>query len=224
MSTIAERYRRLRAEVGEEVTLVAVSKYHSVSQIAEAYAAGCRDFGESRETELVAKADRLPSDIRWHFIGHLQRNKVGRVVPVTQLIHSVDSLRLLETIDRHAAQAGRTVDCLLQVHVAAEPTKFGFSVPELLSIDTARLTACGHARVAGLMAMATNTDDSRRIEADFRAAYEAFAQLQTRMGENRLRILSMGMSDDYPLAIKQHSNMVRIGSAIFGDPLPDPLT
>lgn len=218
MNTIAERYLRLRKEIGEKATLVAISKYHTVSDIREAYEVGCRDFGESREPELIDKAAQLPADIRWHFIGHLQRNKVKRIIPVVGLIHSVDSPRLLQAIDRHAAEANRTVDCLLQLHVAAEETKFGFTPEELRTfIEQDGLREMQHARIVGLMAMATNTDDEARIKADFRTASETFAWLQEQLGREQVSILSMGMSDDYLLALQERSNMVRIGSAIFGE-------
>lgn len=218
MSTIGERYQRLRAQLPSHVTLVAVSKYHAVSQIQEAYDAGCRDFGESREQELLDKAAQLPSDIRWHFIGHLQRNKVKKIIPVVHLIHSVDTLSLWQKIDQCAEEAGRVVDCLLQLHVAEEETKFGFSLSELEAlVGQSPWHRYTHARLSGLMAMATHTNDEERVREDFLTASNLFAQWQGLVGNPSFRILSMGMSDDYPLALEAHTTMVRIGSAIFGE-------
>lgn len=217
MSDIAERYARIRASLPNHVTLIAVSKYHTVAEMRQAYAAGARDFGESREQELLDKVGQMPADVRWHFIGHLQRNKVRRVVPLVHLIHSVDSLRLLEEIDLRARQAGREVDCLLQVHVAEEETKFGFTVRELVDFaEGGAWRHCPHARVVGLMAMATHTDDDRRVDDDFRTASDAFDLVRPCFGSQQFSVLSMGMSDDYEQAVSQHSTMVRIGSAIFG--------
>lgn len=218
MSTIAERYGRIRAAVPAHVTLVAVSKYHTVDDIREAYAAGARDFGESREQELADKASQLPQDIRWHFIGHLQRNKVRKIIGLVHLIHSVDSLRLLREIDQRAAETGRVIDCLLQVHVAAEETKFGFTPQELIDcVHSGVWQDCKHARIRGLMAMATNTDDRERVAADFNIAAQTMASVRHCIGEEQCDILSMGMSGDYRQAIDAGSTMVRVGSAIFTD-------
>ena len=205
--------------------MICVSKFHPNEAIIEAYQAGERDFGESRVQELLPKYEALPKDIRWHFIGHLQTNKVKQIVPFVHLIHSVDSLRLLETINREAEKIQRKVRVLLEVHVAKEETKSGFTPEELLSLDLP-LSSLNHVEICGLMGMATNTDDEQEI----RRCFQAIRQLAdtclsryhadtTSKGyiEDTERIISMGMSDDYLLAIQEGSTMVRIGSSIFGE-------
>lgn len=219
MSQVAANLSHVRASLPQGVTLVAVSKFHPADDILEAYSAGQRDFGESRANELVAKAGALPPDIRWHFIGHLQTNKLRLIMPVVSLIQSVDSLRLLELIDREASRLQRRVDVLLQVHVAREETKFGFLPDEL--IDLARSGAFDHLAatdITGVMGMASNTDDTARIEADFNLIASIFHTLADGPFSSlpRFDTLSMGMSDDRTIAIKAGSNMVRIGSDIFG--------
>ena len=206
MLSIKENIKAIRATLPEGVTLVCVSKFKPVEAIMEAYEAGERDFGESRVQELCAKQAALPKDIRWHFIGHLQTNKVRQIVPFVHLIHSVDSLHLLEVINSEAERIGRRVDVLLEVHTANEETKSGFA--EIEDVKIARLQNCKNVRVRGLMTMATNTDDEAEIHRCFRTL-RAMAQ----DGD----IVSMGMSDDYPLAIEDGANMVRIGSKIFGE-------
>ena len=205
--------------------MICVSKFHPNEAIIEAYQAGERDFGESRVQELLPKYEALPKDIRWHFIGHLQTNKVKQIVPFVHLIHSVDSLRLLECINREAEKIGRKVRVLLEVHVAKEETKSGFTPEELLSLDFP-LSSLNHVEICGLMGMATNTDDEQEI----RRCFQAIRQLadtclsryhadttSTGYTEDTERIISMGMSDDYLLAIQEGSTMVRIGSSIFGE-------
>ena len=205
--------------------MICVSKFHPNEAIIEAYQAGERDFGESRVQELLPKYEALPKDIRWHFIGHLQTNKVKQIVPFVYLIHSVDSLRLLETINREAEKIQRKVRVLLEVHVAKEETKSGFTPEELLSLDLP-LSSLNHVEICGLMGMATNTDDQQEI----RRCFQAIRQLadtclsryhadttSTGYTEDTERIISMGMSDDYLLAIQEGSTMVRIGSSIFGE-------
>ena len=205
--------------------MICVSKFHPNEAIIEAYEAGERDFGESRVQELLPKYEALPKDIRWHFIGHLQTNKVKMIVPFVHLIHSVDSLRLLETINREAEKIGRKVRVLLEVHVAKEETKSGFTPEELLSLDLP-LSSLNHVEICGLMGMATNTDDEQEI----RRCFQSIRQLadtclsryhadttSTGYTEDTERIISMGMSDDYLLAIQEGSTMVRIGSSIFGE-------
>ena len=205
--------------------MICVSKFHPNEAIIEAYQAGERDFGESRVQELLPKYEALPKDIRWHFIGHLQTNKVKQIVPFVYLIHSVDSLRLLECINREAEKIQRKVRVLLEVHVAKEETKSGFTPEELLSLDLP-LSSFNHVEICGLMGMATNTDDQQEI----RRCFQAIRQLAdtclsryhadtTSKGytEDTERIISMGMSDDYLLAIQEGSTMVRIGSSIFGE-------
>lgn len=216
---IAEQTRHLQEQLPAGVSLVAVSKFHPVAKLMEAYGAGQRDFGESRVQELAQKAPQMPGDVRWHFIGHLQSNKVRQLVPHAALIHSIDSLDLLETVNREAARIGRTVDVLLQVHVARELTKYGFTPAEMESLASdPRLTGLSNVRVRGLMAMATLTDDEAQVRHEFAEAHHAMYTLKQGpfFGEPHFNIMSMGMSDDYRLAIAEGSTMVRIGTAIFG--------
>ena len=217
--SITENLRRIRRAVPEEVTLVAVSKFHPVEALSEAYAAGQRIFGESRALELEAKAAALPGDIEWHFIGHLQTNKVKKVVACAAMIHSVDSPRLLEAIDSEARKTGRRPGVLLQLHVAREETKFGFTPDELLAFVTPELVASmSGVEFRGVMGMASNTDNTARIEADFRAIADTATEITRRCPDLRgFDTVSMGMSHDYPLAIACGSTMVRVGTAIFGD-------
>lgn len=205
--------------------MICVSKFHSQEAIIEAYEAGERDFGESRVQELLPKYEALPKDIRWHFIGHLQTNKVKMIVPFVHLIHSVDSLRLLETINHEAEKIGRKVRVLLEVHVAKEETKSGFTPEELLSLDLPLFTL-NHVEICGVMGMATNTDDQQEIRRCFKAIRQLADTCLSRYHsditsdgyiEDTERIISMGMSDDYQLAIQEGSTMVRIGSSIFGE-------
>ena len=177
----------------------------------EAYECGERDFGESRVQELLPKYEALPKDIRWHFIGHLQTNKVKQIVPFVHMIHSVDSVRLLETINREAEKIQRRVKVLLEVHVAKEETKSGFTPQEFLSLNT-KLSTLNYIEICGLMGMATNTDD----EAEWRRCFRAIASLASKLSTLNTKQLSMGMSDDYLVAIEEGSTMVRIGSTIFG--------
>ena len=184
----------------------------------DAYGVGQRVFGESRATELVAKAKLLPEDIKWHFIGHLQTNKVRMIMPYVSLIQSVDSERLLRLIDAEAKRINRTVDVLLQVHVAQEETKFGFAPDELEQfVKSGILSELENVRVVGIMGMATNTDDVARIKADFEAINQTYQSTRMLLKENStFNHISMGMSDDYLMAIEHGSTMVRIGSTIFG--------
>ena len=201
------------------VRLVAVSKFHPVEKLMEAYSAGQRIFGESRVQELVQKAQEMPADVQWHFIGHLQTNKVRALLPHVSLIHSVDSERLLDCIDKEAERIGRTVDVLLQIHVAQEEAKFGFTLQEITQLaNSGKLTAMSHVRVVGVMAMATNTDDDAEIRREFAEAHHVFYTLKDGcfFGDEHFCELSMGMSDDYRLAIAEGSTMVRIGTTIFG--------
>ena len=219
MGKVSENLRRVKSLIPEGVELVAVSKFHPVERLREAYDAGQRVFGESRANELTAKAASLPEDICWHFIGHLQTNKVRPVVSVASVIESVDSERLLRAIDREASRAGRRVKVLLQVHVAMEETKFGFAPSELLEFVTAELVeSLESVSIAGLMGMASNVDDTSRIQADFAQLKELFDTLANgvMMGNSDFGILSMGMSDDFQLAIERGSTAVRIGTDIFG--------
>jgi len=210
MAVDAEIYKRMLKELGKDVQLVAVSKTKTAADILALYALGQRDFGENYVQELVDKQQQLPSDIRWHFIGHLQSNKVKSIVPFDYLIHGVDSLRLLKEIDRQAAKTGRVVDVLLQVHIAREETKFGLDAAEVAELMQAA-PAMGAVRVRGLMGMASNTVDAEAVRAEFRTLRTLLDQWFPGDG-----ILSMGMSGDYRIAIEAGSTMVRIGSLLFG--------
>lgn len=218
---VAANLTRIQASIPQGVELVAVSKFHPAEAIAEAYHAGQRSFGESRVLELEAKAKALPADIRWHFIGHLQTNKVRRLVPHVHLIHSIDSLRLLRLVSDEALRIGRRVKVLLQVHVALEETKFGFSPEELLAeITPDTVAGLPGVEIVGVMGMASNVDDDTpRIVSDFRAIADAFRSLRATVFASapEFSVISMGMSHDWPLAVAEGSNMVRIGTAIFGN-------
>lgn len=205
---VADNLLALLKEIPSSVRLVAVSKYKPVEDIMAAYQAGQRRFGENRPLELEAKAKALPADIEWHFIGHLQTNKIKNVIPYAALIESVDSVHLLQAINRAAGAAGRVVDCLLEVHVAAEESKTGFTPDEAVEV-AAHAADYPNVRIRGIMAMATNTDDQARIRADFRAAREVLRR--TGLSE-----LSMGMSGDWPIAVEEGATIIRIGSSIFG--------
>ena len=205
---VADNLLALLKEIPSSVSLVAVSKFKPAEDIMAAYQAGQRRFGENRPLELEAKAKALPADIEWHFIGHLQTNKIKNVIPYAALIESVDSLHLLQAIDRAAGAAGRVVDCLLEVHVAAEESKTGFTPDEAVEV-AAHASEYPNVRIRGIMAMATNTDDQARIRADFRAAREVLRR-------TGLTELSMGMSGDWPIAVEEGATIIRIGSSIFG--------
>ena len=197
------------------VRLVCVSKYHPVEAVQEAYQAGERDFAESRVQELLQKQAALPKDIRWHFIGHLQTNKVRAIVPFVHLIQSVDSVRLLETIEKECARIGRTLDVLIEVHVAQEESKSGFLPSEIVPLlQTDLRKQYPHVRFRGIMGMATNTDDEAEIRRCFRQLAEIFEGNKVAADWDTL---SMGMSEDYEIAIACGTNMVRIGSTIFGE-------
>ena len=217
--SIAENITQIKAQLPEGVSLVAVSKYHPVKQLQEAYAAGQRIFGESHAQELVAKAPLMPDDVQWHFIGHLQRNKVRQIMPIVSLIHSVDSIRLLSTIDKEAARIGRTVDVLLQLHVAQEEAKSGFAVEELMQLaENGEFQPFKHVRYRGLMAMATFTTDTALIASEFARVASTYATLLEKKifpGAD-FNQLSMGMSDDWHIAVEHGATLVRIGTQIFG--------
>ena len=202
------------------VTLVAVSKTKPASDILELYNLGQRDFGENYVQELVDKAAQLPTDIRWHFIGHLQSNKVKYIAPFVHLIHGVDSLKLLKEINKQAAKNNRTIDVLLQVHIAQEETKFGFDAHELqqlLQTQAAEVLGLSHVRVCGLMGMASFSDNTELVRSEFHNLKSVFDQYKSHTtGNIQLSILSMGMSGDYMTAIEEGSTLVRIGSLLFG--------
>lgn len=219
MSRIAATIRSLHASLPAGVELVAVSKFHPADALREAYDAGQRIFGESRQQELLQKIPLMPSDVRWHFIGHLQTNKVRSIVGKVALIESVDTERLLAVIDAEAEKVGVVQEVLMQVHVAREETKFGFLPEELIELfASGRSARFRNVRYRGVMGMASNTDDEARVKADFDEIYRTFsAVLDTGKAGGRFDLVSMGMSHDYPLAIAAGANLVRIGTAIFGE-------
>ena len=215
--SVKSQLERVRVTLPEGVTLVTVSKTHPIEAIAEAYEAGQRVFGESRPQELRAKYEALPRDIEWHMIGHLQTNKVKYIAPFVALIHSVDSERLAETIQVQAAKCDRTIDVLLEIHVAAEESKSGWAIEDLrAAVASGLFERLPNVRVRGVMGIATNTDDMERVSADFVQLRIYKEELAAHFGE-QFDTLSMGMSDDYPTAIAAGSTMVRIGSTIFGE-------
>lgn len=198
--------------IPKEVTLVAVSKTKQNSAIIEAYQIGQRIFGENKVQELVQKFEELPKDINWHMIGHLQTNKVKYIAPFVSLIHGVDSIKLLKEINKRAKQNNRVIDCLLQVHIATESTKFGFDISEVNEAINST-NEYQNIRIVGLMGMATFTDNKLQVIQEFSSLKTVFDTVKN----EHITTLSMGMSGDYQLAIEQGSNMVRVGSAIFGD-------
>ncbi|MBO4370496.1 MAG: YggS family pyridoxal phosphate-dependent enzyme [Paludibacteraceae bacterium] len=220
MTTIQTNLQHIKSTLPDGVRLVAVSKFNPNSAIEEAYAMGQRLFGESHAQELVPKAQSLPKDIQWHFIGHLQTNKVKQVVPYVSCIESVDSDRLLFEIDKQAAKIGRVLDCLLQFHVAQEATKFGFSYDECVALlDSEVFGRLHNVRVCGVMGMASITDDQQQIRGEFRRLKQYFDTLKsTYFAQNdSFCELSMGMTHDYPLAVLEGATLVRVGSGIFGE-------
>lgn len=218
-----EEYQHFREQLGNNVTLVAVSKLQPVEAISRLYSYGHRDFGENYVQELIEKQLLLPQDINWHFIGHLQSNKIKYIAPFIHLIHSVDSFKLLLEIDRQGKKINRKINCLLQVHVASEETKFGLHAEELDEMVTGITRAVGmnelnNVMVAGLMGMASFTDDVEKVRAELKylsTLYDKYSSIHTT--NFRFQYLSMGMSADYKIAIEEGSNMVRIGSLVFGE-------
>lgn len=214
--SIKERLHRILSTIPEGVKLVAVSKFHPAERLQEAYDAGQRIFGESRPQEMTAKYELLPKDIEWHMIGHLQTNKVKYIAPFVSMISSVDSERLIEEIEKQAARNNRTIDILLEVHVAQEETKSGWSIEELRAyLASGILNNMTHVRVRGVMTIASNTDDESIVRNDFDTIRSIFEELKPQFGE-AFDTLSIGMSDDYSIALEYGSTMVRIGTAIFG--------
>lgn len=216
---IAENLQAIKEQIPAHVTLVAVSKTKSDEAIMEAYGQGHRDFGENKVQDLAAKQERLPADIRWHMIGHLQSNKVKYLAPFVYLLHGIDSLKLLGVVDREAEKNGRVIDCLLQLRIAREETKFGLPGEELTTLlKSEAFQEMKHVRIRGLMGMATYTSDSDQIREEFHFLKRIFDQLKDTVftKQQQFDLLSCGMSGDYPLAIEEGSNMVRIGSHIFG--------
>ena len=220
MSHIQEEIKRIQAELPESVRLVAVSKFHPVESLQEAYDAGQRIFGESKVQEMTMKYEVLPKDIEWHFIGHLQTNKIKYMAPYVALIHGVDSYKLLAEINKQAVKAGRIIPCLLQIHIAQEETKFGFSTDECRAmLEAGEWKALENVRIAGVMGMATNTEDEAQIAREFGVLAGFFHEMKEVHFKDapEFKEISMGMSDDYPLAIEKGSTLIRIGSRIFGE-------
>ncbi|MBK8443924.1 MAG: YggS family pyridoxal phosphate-dependent enzyme [Sphingobacteriales bacterium] len=212
-------FRQIKAELEEKgARLVAVSKTRTTAEIMELYAAGQRIFGENRVQEMVQKYEQLPKDIEWHLIGHLQNNKVKYIAPWVALIHSADSLQLLQTINKEAARQHRRIDCLLQFHIAQEESKYGFTFAEVEALlESEALAALQHIRISGVMAMATFTDDVAQIRREFATLQQYYRQLKQRFFSKNddFKEISMGMSGDYNIAIEEGSTMVRIGSLLF---------
>ncbi len=216
---IKENLEKIRATLPEQVTLVAVSKTKPVSDLQEAYDAGQRIFGENHALEMRDKHEVLPNDIQWHFIGHLQTNKIKYIIPFVTLIHSIDSANLLEAVNKEARKHDRIVDCLLQFHIATEETKFGLDLDEarqLLNSDAFR--EMHNIRICGVMGMATFTDDTEQVHNEFRNLKSIFDTLKHDYfaEQPQFKEISMGMSDDYPIAIEEGATLVRVGSKIFG--------
>lgn len=218
-NSIVENIRSIRATIPTGVELLCVSKFHPATDIMQAYQAGERLFGESRVQELVQKHTQLPHDIQWHFIGHLQTNKIRPIVPFVSLIHGIDSFHLLESIDKEAAKVNRKIRVLIEVHVAQETTKFGFSPNELIHFfATEKWQDLPHIEICGLMGMASFTDNLTQIQSEFHQIKTLFNEIRSKyfVSNDNFNILSMGMSDDYKIAITEGSNLVRIGTNIFG--------
>lgn len=218
--SIAEQIIRLRKELPEGVNLLAISKYQPIEALQEAYDAGQRMFGENHIQEMTAKAAILPKDIEWHFTGHVQTNKIKYMASFVNLIHSVDSFRLLREINKHAAKHNRCIDCLLQIHIAQEETKYGLTIDECLHLLTEEpWHELQHIRIIGLMAMGSNTDNMEQVRDEFKRIKSLFNELKERFftHEPSFCQISEGMTDDYPIALEEGSTIVRIGTMIFGE-------
>lgn len=214
MSINKEKYNEVIKELSGKATLVAVSKTKPVEDIKALYDLGHRDFGENYVQELTQKYEQLPKDIRWHFIGHLQSNKVKYIAPFVHLIHGVDSLNLLKEINKQALKSSRVINCLLQIHIAKEETKFGLDSIELETILSSDLSDLKNIRICGLMGMASFSDNIELVRTEFKYLKSLFVKFN--IPHSTFHILSMGMSADYKIALEEGSNMVRIGSLLFG--------
>lgn len=218
--SIADNLKQVLAELPSGVRLVAVSKFHPNEAIEEAYHAGQRIFGESKVQEMTAKYESLPKDIEWHFIGHLQTNKIKYMIPYVSMIHGIDTYKLLAEVNKQAGKAGRIVNCLLQIHVAQEETKFGFSPEECREmLEGGEWKQLTHVRICGMMGMASNTEDTEQIKSEFRLLNSLFQEFKATWfaDSEAFTELSMGMSHDYHEAIASGSTLVRVGSKIFGE-------
>lgn len=214
-----EKYDEIRASLPTGVRLVAVSKFKPAEDISALYQHGQRVFGENHAQEMKAKHEILPQDIEWHFIGHLQTNKVKYIAPYVSLIHSIDSLDLLKEVNKHAVKNNRVIPCLLQFHIADEETKFGFTFEECAAmLNSSEFQELKNVKIHGVMGMATFTDDQEQVRGEFRHLHQIFQDLKVQYfaQESDFKEISMGMSEDYPIAIEEGSTLVRIGSAIFG--------
>lgn len=220
MSHIQEEINEIKASLPSHVRLVAVSKFHPVEALQEAYEAGQRIFGESKVQEMTQKHEALPKDIEWHFIGHLQTNKIKYMAPYVSLIHGVDSYKLLAEINKQAIKVDRIIPCLLQIHIAQEETKFGFSMDECTDmLEQGTWKTLENVQIAGVMGMATNTEDETQIAQEFETLSSFFHKIKDKYFKEApsFKEISMGMSDDYLLAIEKGSTLIRIGSKIFGE-------
>jgi hypothetical protein len=220
MSETVDRYRGFRENLPENITLVAISKTMPENDILDLYNEGHRVFGENKVQELTSKAEKLPDDIKWHMVGHLQTNKVKYIAGFISLIHSIDRIKLLRAVNKEAGKNERVIDCLLQVHIAEEETKFGFSDEELKELINVMSTEkFEFVRIRGLMGMATFTDDMDKVRQEFKRLKSIFVDLKKldNFSSSEFDILSMGMSNDYQVAIEEGANMIRIGSLIFGE-------
>ena len=217
--SIAQNIERITAQLPQGVKLVAVSKFHPIERLQEAYAAGQRIFGENRAQELAAKAPQMPSDVEWHFIGHLQKNKVRMIMPWASTIQSIDSTELLQLVNKEAARIDRHVNVLLQLHVAKEQTKSGFTIEEVLkAASEGAFSNLSNVTITGMMAMATFTSDMEQVASEFEQVHDTFVKLRDNYfaGDERFKEISMGMSDDWPIALQHGATLVRIGTDIFG--------
>jgi hypothetical protein len=218
--TISENILKIKQSIPETVSLVAVSKTKPVGSILQAYDANQRIFGENKVQELCTKQAELPDDIQWHFIGHLQSNKVKYIAPFISLIHSVDSLKLMQELNKEALKHNRNIHCLFEFHIASEESKFGLTYPSAKTLlDSPEYLKMENISIDGVMGMATYTDDTKIIHSEFQNLKKIFDQLQREYFQEKehFKIISMGMSDDYPIAIQEGSTMIRIGSSIFGN-------
>ena len=217
MTSIAQNINHINSQLPQGVRLVAVSKFHPVERLQEAYDAGQRLFGENRAQELAAKAPQLPTDIEWHFIGHLQKNKVRMIMPWVSTIQSIDSTQLLQLVNKEAARINHNIKVLLQLHVAKEQTKSGFTVEEVLqAANEGAFNTLSNVTIAGVMAMATFTDDMQQVASEFETVHDTFLALQKTLNTPNFKEISMGMSDDWPIAVEHGATIVRIGTDIFG--------
>ena len=222
--SIAENLNSIKADIPANAKLVAISKTHAPEVVMQAYDAGQRDFGENKVQELITKYEALPKDIQWHLVGHLQRNKVKYIAPFVSLIQSVDSAKLLKEIDKNAQKNSRIIDCLLQVYIADEDTKFGLSNEEVIEIlESDAYANMENIRVVGLMGMATFTDNTEQVRMEFRKLNEFFDQVKQKYfaDSSNFNTLSMGMSSDYKIAIEEGATLIRVGSSIFGGRIYD---